>query len=209
MGALLALVLSVAYLWLAYWLFRRATRPWIKLVVVCVAVLLPTADAVYGRLKLREMCAEEGGLNILKQVRNVDGFLMMASSADEQLLRRSGYKFVETERKVGGRRVVDRLSLRPDGAILAEKDVFRQSQYLLRFLPGNPADNYMRSEYLVESIDGTETLGRIRNFSYSGGWVERTIAALYGGRSSAGTCGLNRDTYASQFELLKATLTPN
>jgi hypothetical protein len=209
MGALLAFAAAAVYVWLAYRLARRSRRPWVKAAIVSAAVLIPTSDAVYGRLKLKQLCQEQGGMKVFKEARNVNGFFMEATSVDEQLLKRTSFKFVESGRRTAGRNVIDRLSRRSDGSVYAEKDVARQSQYSLRFLPGDPADVYMRSDYVVQSIDGQETLARIRNFNYAGGWVERAIAALHAGRASAGTCALNRDTYALQLELLSATLHPN
>src|SRR5215208_5398181 len=109
MGGLLILGLAIAYVGAAVWLVRRLPRAWMKAIALCAAVLVPTTDAVYGRLKLKQICAEEGGLKVFKRVPS-DGFFY-SLGADEQYLRRSGFRFMETERKPSGRRVIRRVSL--------------------------------------------------------------------------------------------------
>jgi hypothetical protein len=74
---------------------------------------------------------------------------------------------------------------------------------------GNPSDTYMRDDMVVESIDGKEMLGRITDFNYAGGWVERLTGALIAHRPTAATCKLNPHVYARQRDLILATISPN
>lgn len=74
MGGLLVLVLIGLYVWGAYKIVRRTPPIWAKALVVIAAVLIPTADAVYGRYKLKQICAAEGGLRIYRVVEGVAGF---------------------------------------------------------------------------------------------------------------------------------------
>jgi len=62
MGGLAVLLLLGFYLWGAYKIVRLAKPRWAKALVILVVILIPTADAVYGRIKLRQMCEAEGGL---------------------------------------------------------------------------------------------------------------------------------------------------
>lgn len=71
MGALLAIAVAAAYLAAVHWLVRHAPGLWMRLLVVLAAIPIPSADTIYGRLKLREFCAEEGGMKIFRTVRNV------------------------------------------------------------------------------------------------------------------------------------------
>ena len=60
MGALLILFLVIAYLVISIWAVAKVRSGWGKLVALTLAVLIPTADAVYGRMKLKALCA--GGI---------------------------------------------------------------------------------------------------------------------------------------------------
>jgi hypothetical protein len=56
MGGLLVLVLVGLYLWIAYVAVRKVPKVWGKALALVVVVLIPTADAVYGRIKLKHLC---------------------------------------------------------------------------------------------------------------------------------------------------------
>ena len=207
MGGLLVLFLFGLYLWVAYKLVRKSRPVWLKVIVVLVFVLIPTADAVYGRVKLREMCKSEGSLKIYKTVEGVDGFYE-PRTPDEAWILKHKFTFAEGRGMSNGKDTIDRLILTRDGSTRLEKDVTPRSKYRFRFVPGNRADIYLQDDFYVETFDSGEVLGRMRNYNYAGGWIERFIATIYAQRGSAGTCELNPNVRELQRELILATLRP-
>lgn len=190
MGGLLVLFLIGLYAWGAYKVVSRARPIWGKALIVVVAILIPTADAVYGRYKLREMCATEGGLRIYRVVEGVAGFDNPKSRPDEGWLTQNGYKFVEGEELSGKR---SRLSLRPNGTFLREEGIAPISEYVYEYELGDAKDIFYRIEKRIRARATGEILSRSVNFSYAGGWFERFVNGLYAARGTAGTCGPDVD----------------
>ena len=186
MGGLLILFLAGLNLWGVYKIVRRIPPVWGKALVVIVALLIPKADAVYGRYKLKQMCAAEGGLRIYRVVENVAGFDDPKSRPDESELRIRKYQFVEGKEFSGKR---SRLSVQPDGTYLREEGITPISEYVYEEEHGKDTDIYYRYEQRVKVRATGEVLGRYVDFNYAGGWVERFINSIYAARGSAGTCG--------------------
>lgn len=201
MGGLLVLVLIGSYVWGATKLFKRTGTHWAKALIVVTAVLIPTADAVYGRIKLKQMCEAEGGLHIYRVVEGVEGFDDPESRPTEGWLTKHGYRFVEGREPSGKR---SRLSLNPDGTILREVDITPKSNFQYDMALGNPRDIYVRIEQSVRVSNSGEILGRSVNISYAGGWFERFVNGLYAARGTAGTCGAN----VPNTELITKTINP-
>ena len=158
------------------------------------AVLIPTADAIYGRYKLKRMCVEEGGLHIYRVVEGVAGFDDPKSRPDESELRIRKYRFVEGEELSGKR---SRLSVQPDGSYLREVGISPISEYVYEIERSKNTDVYYRSEQRVRARVSGEILGRYINFNYAGGWFERFVNGVYAGRGTAGSCG--PFIYATEF----------
>lgn len=186
MGGLLILFLMGLYLWGAYRIVRRTPPLWGKALVVLAALLIPTADAVYGRYRLKEMCAAEGGLRIYRVMENVAGFEDPKSRPDESWIGAGKFQFVEGEELSGKR---SRLSLRPDGTYLHEVAITPISEYVYEKEHGNDKDIYYRYEQRIRVRATGEVLGRYIDFNYAGGWVSRMINGIYAARGTAGTCG--------------------
>lgn len=202
MGGLLILFLIGLYVWGATKIVRRTPPIWGKALVVVAAVLIPTADAVYGRYKLKEMCAAEGGLRIFRVVEGVAGFDDPTDVPREESIKNDGYKLIEGK-ELGGQR--SRLSLRPDGTIIREVGIAPVSEYVYDFIEGDVfRDVYYRTESRIRVKSTGEVLSRAVNISYSGGWVERFVNGIYAGRGTAGNCG----PIIYRTELLSKTLKP-
>jgi hypothetical protein len=202
MGGLLILFLVGLYIWAGYKLVRRTQPIWGKTLIVIAAILIPTADAVYGRYKLKEMCAAEGGLRINRVVEGVAGFDYPASRPTESWLTRNGYKFVEGKELSGERY---RLSLRPDGSLLREVGITPISEYVYTDEYGDSKDIYYRGEQRISARATGEVLSREVVISYAGGWVERFVAGIYAARGTAGTCGPHIDITVFVTKTLKPT----
>jgi hypothetical protein len=186
MGGLLVLFLIGLYIWIAFKIVRHTRPLWGKGLIIVAAILIPTADAVYGRYKLKEMCAAEGGLRIYRVVEGVAGFDDPKSRPDESELRIRKYQFVEGKELSGKR---SRLSVRPDGTYIREEGITPISEYVYENERGNDKDIYYRSEQRIRVKISGEILGRYIDFNYAGGWFERFVNGLYAARGTAGTCG--------------------
>ena len=185
MGALLILVLFIAYLVISIWVIAKVKPRWGKWVALLIAVLIPTADAVYGRMKLKALCATEGGMKIFRTVEGVEGFYNMGGSADDGLLVKHEYRFVEGDAKGDSH---ERKSKLLTGEIVWEANVRLKSRFAIKLVPGNLRDKYLKNETQIIDISTNEILARTTRFSYSGGWVERSIAGLYGQRANVADC---------------------
>ena len=203
MGGLLIVALFAIYVWIAIVAIRRAKGARFKTLVTIAVVLIPTADAIYGRIRLGHLCSAEGGLRVFGSAVNVAG-IYFSTGPDDRWIKEYGFKFAES--RTVENRGVNRLTRQGDGLIVLEKNVEPISAYRLRFVPGDLAEAYMRSTYVVESVDGKSVLGQLVNINYAGGWVERAVGGLYGGRGSAGTCLSNVEVDALRCELVQKTL---
>ena len=175
------------------WLYYRAVRKvlkrvksyWGKALVIVIALLIPTADAVYGRHKLKRLCAQEGGLHIYRVVEGVKGFESPSIRPDKAWLSAGEYQFMEGEDSPGK---YSRLSLRPDGTYLREVDITPVSEYVYEYIPGGIKNIYSKAEQRVYVRATGEVLGRYVNIYYAGGWVERAINGLYAAHGNSGMC---------------------
>ena len=95
MGGLAVLFLMGLYFVLAVVAIVKVKPIWAKGLVLLTALLIPTSDAIYGRIKLQQMCKAEGGLKVYRVAEHVEGF--MASSTDEFMLNKYGFQFSEGE----------------------------------------------------------------------------------------------------------------
>lgn len=200
MGGLLVLALMVAYIWGAKKLVKRANTLWSKTLIVIVAVLIPTADAVYGRFKLKQMCEAEGGLHIYRVVEGVEGF-DDPSGPYEEWITRYGYRVVEGT-EIGGK--PSRLSLQPDGKIVREVGLTPTTEYIFERNKGDSGNIFNRYGSQIRVRSTGEILSRNVNIRYAGGWFERFVNRLYAAQGTAGTCG----STASQYEIVTKTLKP-
>lgn len=201
MGGLLVLVLIGTYVWGATKLFKRAGTYWAKALIVVVAILIPMADAVYGRIKLKQMCEAEGGLHIYRVVEGVEGFDDPSTPPYEEWITKYGYRFVEGD-EVNGKE--SRLRLQADGTILRENQVTPISEYVYEMDKGDHRDVFHRTESRIRARNSDETLSRAVNIRYAGGWFERFVNGLYAATGSAGNCG----PIVHSTELISKTLKP-
>ncbi|HQN65736.1 MAG TPA: hypothetical protein PLR90_06475 [Methylophilus sp.] len=179
MGGLAVLFLLGFYFALTVWAVVKAKPLWVKGLVLLAAILIPTADAVYGRYKLKQMCAAEAGLKVYKVAHNVEGF--MADTAGEDWITKYGYQFSEGERSKGKYYRISKLN----DQIFTEENIMPKSKYRLRLERNDDRGTYRRSQYLIEDIATSELLATDTLIGFSGGWAERLIAVFSDG-------GINR-----------------
>jgi hypothetical protein len=202
MGGLLVLALIAGYVWGAVKLFKHVRLNWAKALVVVTAILIPMADAVYGRIKLKQMCEAEAGLIVYRAIDGVDGFYDPSTRPLDEWITKYGYKFVEGN-ELSGKHA--RITLGSDGKVVLERNVTPISKYIYEYSIGEPSSTYDRIEKWVRIRDTDEIIGRAVMISYAGGWVERLIGSISDSRGiAAATCGPD----ISQVDLVSKTLRP-
>lgn len=175
MGGLAVLFLLGLYLVLAVVAIIIVKPLWAKGLVLLVALLIPTADAVYGRYKLKQMCAAKAGLKVYRVVHGVEGF--MADSTSEFTLKKYGFRFTEGERSRGK---YYRFS-KENGQIVIEENVTPKSQYRLKLIRDFEMPNYddkqayYRHQEAIENIATGEILATYTHLAFKGGWAERFL----------------------------------
>lgn len=204
MGGLAALFFIGLYIAIAYWVFKRCGGSNVRWLVLAVAVLIPSGDAVVGRLYLKQLCAEEGGLKVYRVAEHVDGFM---DDYRDYWVKAGKYQFTE-EFPVNGK--VIRYS-KNNGQIIREDNVLPQSQYRVRLQHmGDVHDRYLRNMYLVESIPNGEILATDTQIAFNGGWAERFIALFSdaGGGTVAWCTNTELDPVARHRRLVTTALKP-
>ncbi len=165
MGGLAVLFLIGLYFILAVIAIVKVKPVWTKGVVLLVALLIPTADAVYGRYKLKQMCADEAGLKVYRVAERVEGFM---GYADEEMITKHGYQFVEEKNSPN----YYRLS-KQNGQIIREANIAPKSKFKVKLTTiMNEEDIYWRQFYVIESVPNEEILATETQIGFRGGWVE-------------------------------------
>lgn len=204
MGGLAAIFFIGLYIAIAYWVFKRCGGSKFRWLVLALAVLIPSGDAVVGRLYLKQLCAKEGGLKVYRVAEHVDGFMDDGSHSD-YWVRVGGYQFAE-DRPING---MTARYFKQDGQIVREDNVLPQSQYRVRLQHmGSVHDRYLRNTYLVESIPNGEILATDTQIAFNGGWAERFIALFSdsGGGTVAWCTNTELDPVVRHRRLVSSTL---
>ena len=170
MGGLAVLFFLGLYFVLAVTAIAKVKPLWAKGLVLLAALLIPTADAVYGRYKLKQMCAAEGGLKVYRVVEDVEGF--MDQLGTDYWVRDGGYEFSENFPTHGK---VIRYT-KQNGLIIKEDNVTPKSLYRVssKYI-GDTKDIYLRNQFLIDSIQD-ELLATDTQIAFNGGWAEHFLA---------------------------------
>lgn len=199
MGGLAVLFLLGLYILLTVVTIIKVKPVWAKGLVLLAALLIPTADAVYGRYKLKQMCAAEAGLKVYRVAEHVDGF--MRDSADEYWIKKYGYQFTEGKNSPNYYRFS-----KQNGQIIREDNVTPKSKYRLR-RSYDDSSIYRRSQYLIEDITTGEILSTDTMLTFEGGWAERFLAQFSdSGGGNVAWCTDNPDILIVIDRIITSTL---
>ena len=174
-----------------------------KAVALLVMLLIPTADAIYGRYKLKQMCAAEGGLKVYRVAHGVAGF--MASTADEIWIKKYGFQFSEGSNSPGK---YYRISKQND-QIVVEENIAPKSNYRIDLKRIDLIkDTYMRDQYFIEKIANGEILATDTQVYYNGGRLERLIAMFSdAGAGAVARCpNADLNSWIRQIKIITNTL---
>jgi hypothetical protein len=177
-------MLFVVGLYLAIGLWIVVKSPgWWRLVALLAVILIPTADALWGRYVTLQRLCKDAGLKVFAKASKEGG--LMLSTADDSLLTKYGFPFVEG---VDGANKVYRRSLR-EGKPVLELDVQPQARYVSRSVQLNPSPTFVGTAYRVEDRTSGVLLGELVTYAYLGGWAERFLGSFAdSGPGYAGGC---------------------
>jgi hypothetical protein len=175
MGGLGFVIVIAAYLAIAVAVVRVLKSTRMRCAAIVGFLLIPTADAITGRLYLEKKCASEGGLKVYRVVENVDGFLMADNMPGEHWLQDYGFRFAEGY--VQQDNTVTRI-YQVDGKIVQEWNVPSKARFRSRFISAADDDAYLKSEAVVEVIASGEVLARYTGIYFRGGWAERFLSGF-------------------------------
>jgi len=204
MGGLAVIFFIAFYILVAVTLIGRCKSSGDKWFVIAVLVLIPSGDAVVGRLYLKHLCAEEGGLKVYRVAEHVEGFMDDGSHSNYWVKER-GYQFAEN-------RLSNEMTTRyskQNEQIIREDKVLPQSQYRVRLQHmGSVQDRYLRNMYLVENIPNGEILAKDTQIAFNGGWAERFLVQFSdaGGGSVAWCSNTELDPFARHERLVTTIL---
>ncbi len=118
---------------------------------------------------------------IYETAENVDGLEIKDSLKESPWLTKYNFNYVEKDN--------ERLSKQSDGSILKETVPKMKSKYKIKFsqdLTSNNKFSFFRYQVIRKSDQ--KVMASYDYISYKGGWVSRTIAALYASSSSIDMC---------------------
>jgi hypothetical protein len=173
MGGLAVLFFIGLYFVIAFKVVGKFKASRYKWLAVALVVLIPSGDAVVGRLYLKYLCSKEGGLKVYRVAEHVEGFMSDTSWDGDYWLKNDGFKFSES-RPVNG--MVTRYSMQ-DGKLITENRVIPKSKYRLRSLHiGDTKNIYLRYQYVLDDMQSGEVLATHTEVGFNGGWAERFLA---------------------------------
>ena len=165
-------------------------------------VLIPTTDAVIGRLYLKHLCETENGLKVYRVAEHVESFI---GNADEKWVKKYGFKFVEEcYSSLNCYRFIEK-----NGDVVREDKTLAVSQYSLRHSYGDENSVYSREQDLIEDSITGDVLASDTVLAYKGGWVERFLGAFSdAGAGNVAFCSHNPYPDNRIENLIKSTLKP-
>ncbi|TLS65380.1 hypothetical protein FEF65_13020 [Mariprofundus erugo] len=185
MGGLAVLFFVGLYIAATFWVVKRQKSGRNKIIALVIALLIPSADAIVGRIYLHHLCNTEGGLKVYRVAHGVKGFMEGELTGSDYWIKEFGYQFSE-DRPLNGK--VTRFSKQGD-KIIREDDVDPKSLYQLLSIKHDLQGIYPRYEFLVKNIKSGDILAKYSEIGFNGGWAERFLAQFSdAGVSAVGWC---------------------
>ena len=208
MGGLAVIFLIGLYFVLTVVAIVKAKPVWVKGLVLLAALLIPIADAVYGRIKLQQMCKAEGGLKVYRVAEHVEGFM---GNSNEKWIKEYGFQFVEEDKYGRSGSYIKprytRFSMQ-NGQVVREDDSNRKSKFRLRDEHTGEKDRYGRVVDFIEEIPTGEVLATYTSIHFHGGWAERLIAMSAAVSYPTVASCPKGDAYRDRRTLIISTLKP-
>lgn len=161
------------YVAIAAWVIAKSPGWW-RLAALVLALLIPSADAIFAHHFVMPGVCRDAGVRFLK-VADASGGLRK-SSADKDDLRALGLAFVEG---IEGTTRIYRWSLK-DGVPVLEMDVPSRARYIAQRELLSPAYKVIGERHYIFDATNNDLIAERINFSYVGGWAERFLASFTG-----------------------------
>jgi hypothetical protein len=176
-------ILGVAGLYLAAAIWIVAKSPgWWRLVALLAVVLIPTADAMWGRyVTLPRLCND--------------------GAADEYYIVKYGFPFVEGQDAAGTYYRFSRSDVNSKTDF--ERRVTPKARLIRRAVNEGLESNFPSSRMTIEEVGTGKVLAEVRAHTFLGGWTERLLARFTDAAVS-GVKGCGWDEYRPE-RLLTAT----
>jgi len=184
-GGLSILAVVGLYLAAAIWIIVKSPGWW-RLVALLAAVMIPMADALWGRnVTLPRLC-KDAGLKVYAKA-SKDGGLLFDGAADDYYIVNYGFPFVEGQDAAGTYYRFSRVE--GQGRTLFERSVQPKAKYVSRSVHLTPSRTFVGTAYTVVDRASGTLLGELATFSYLGGWAERSLGSFSdSGSGYAGGC---------------------
>jgi len=202
MGGLLIIIISAIYFGLAIYISLWAVkRPIWKGISLLSFALVPSADAIYGRLTFQGLCEREAGLKILR-VEEAEGFRDLVRTPESDWITKYHFQFVEgtlindlverKEYKNGNVQLIT--SATPIAKYELQHQEVERTPYIWKYT-------------VIERPKEHEKLGEFVNILYLGGWVERMFSGMYSAKTTVASCQPHA-SYEYTIQLVLSTLKP-
>jgi hypothetical protein len=180
-GGLALLFVVGLYLAIGVWIVVKSPGWW-RLVALLAMILIPTADALWGRYVTLPRLCKDAGLKVFAKASSADG--LMLSTADEYWLTKHGFPFVEG---VDGAGRVYRRTL-VNGQPVLEQDVRPKARYAVKMTVVDADGLYPGARIELTERPSGELVARLAGFAFRGGWAERMLASF----SDSGSANVKR-----------------
>lgn len=198
MGGLAILFVVGLYLAVGLWIVIKSPGWW-RLVALLAVVLIPTADALWGRYVTLPRLCKDAGLKVYAKASKEGG--LMLSTADDYLLTKYGFPFVEG---VDGAKKVYRRSLR-DGQPVLELEVQPLAKYEFKSVHLQHGAAFEGVSYQISERPSGKAIGEYSTYAFSGGWAERLIGR-FGDSGAAYVAGCGHGYAEARFaQLISST----
>ena len=185
MGGLAILFVVGLYLAVGLWIVVKSPGWW-RLVALLAVILIPTADASWGRYVTLPQLCKDAGLKVHAKASR-DGGLLFDGAADDYYIVKYGFPFVEGQDAAGTYYRFSRVEGQEKA--LLERSVQPRAKYLSRAVQLIPIPTFVGTAYRLEERVTGEPLGELVTYAYLGGWAERFLGGFAdSGPGYAGGC---------------------
>lgn len=190
MGGLLLIVLVLFYVSIVLWMLIKIRPWWGKILVLIVAVLIPTADDYYYKHQLARYCETEAGYDIYSHASKESGLFHNGYIGHPDHLELVPLRFVEFYDSVAD--TIVRYERQESGDIetIVTSNIASSFDFFRKEAKEPP---FLKTELLIVERKSGEVFGRLTDVNYYGGWFSRNLLGSIAdsGPTLVADCGIN------------------
>lgn len=168
------LAVVALYLAVAIWLVVKSPGWW-RLVALFAVVLIPTADALWGRYATLPRVCRDAGLKVYAKA-SIEGGLQFNGAADDYYIIKYGFPFVEGRDAAGTYYRFSRIE--GEDKALFERSVQPRARYLVSLEVLHPTAKVTGAVLRVRDAKTGNASGEIVDYGFDGGWAERLLSSF-------------------------------